>query len=96
MWLAMPTLPRPPGQPNRFAQPNLRSVSSPRDVRLHARTKQNETKCYKTIPEDSFLPKVQSEVEQGDKNQILRSPEVDYSKKLISAVPIPDACRNRR
>jgi len=29
-------------------------------------------------------------VEQGDKNQILRSPEADYTKRLISAVPIPD------
>jgi peptide/nickel transport system ATP-binding protein len=29
-------------------------------------------------------------LEQGDKDQILRNPQVDYTQRLISAVPIPD------
>jgi peptide/nickel transport system ATP-binding protein len=29
-------------------------------------------------------------VEQGTKDQILRNPQVDYTKKLIAAVPVPD------
>ena len=29
-------------------------------------------------------------VEQGDKNQILRNPKQDYTKRLIAAVPVPD------
>ena len=29
-------------------------------------------------------------VEQGHKEQILRNPQVDYTKRLIKAVPIPD------
>jgi peptide/nickel transport system ATP-binding protein len=29
-------------------------------------------------------------VEQGDKNQILRNPSQEYTKRLISAVPVPD------
>jgi peptide/nickel transport system ATP-binding protein len=28
--------------------------------------------------------------EQGTKDQILRNPQVDYTKKLIAAVPVPD------
>jgi len=34
-------------------------------------------------------------VEQGHKEQILRNPQVDYTKRLISAVPIPDPSHNR-
>jgi peptide/nickel transport system ATP-binding protein len=30
-------------------------------------------------------------VEQGTKDQILRNPQVDYTKKLIAAVPVPDS-----
>jgi peptide/nickel transport system ATP-binding protein len=29
-------------------------------------------------------------VEQGDKNQILRNAQMDYTKRLIAAVPVPD------
>ena len=29
-------------------------------------------------------------IEQGDKNQILRNPQQDYTKRLIAAVPVPD------
>jgi peptide/nickel transport system ATP-binding protein len=34
-------------------------------------------------------------VEQGHKEQILRNPQVDYTKRLISAVPIPDPLRRK-
>jgi peptide/nickel transport system ATP-binding protein len=34
-------------------------------------------------------------VEQGDKDQILRNPNVDYTKRLIQAVPIPDPLRRK-
>jgi peptide/nickel transport system ATP-binding protein len=34
-------------------------------------------------------------VEQGHKEQILRNPQVDYTKRLISAVPIPDPSHSR-
>jgi hypothetical protein len=29
-------------------------------------------------------------VEEGDRDQILKSPKNDYTKRLISAVPVPD------
>jgi len=34
-------------------------------------------------------------VEQGHKEQILRNPQVDYTKRLISAVPVPDPLRRK-
>ena len=34
-------------------------------------------------------------VEQGSRDEILRNPKADYTKKLIAAVPIPDPSHNR-
>ncbi|MEL0319921.1 MAG: ABC transporter ATP-binding protein, partial [Aquiluna sp.] len=34
-------------------------------------------------------------VEQGEKDQKLRNPKVDYTKRLIQAVPIPDPLRRK-
>jgi peptide/nickel transport system ATP-binding protein len=34
-------------------------------------------------------------VEVGDRDQILKNPENDYTKRLISAVPVPDPAEQR-
>jgi peptide/nickel transport system ATP-binding protein len=35
-------------------------------------------------------------VEQGTKDQILRNPREEYTKKLIAAVPVPDPAEQRK
>ena len=35
-------------------------------------------------------------VEQGDKAQILRDPQHEYTKKLVAAVPVSDPKEQRR
>jgi peptide/nickel transport system ATP-binding protein len=34
-------------------------------------------------------------VEVGDRDQILKNPKDDYTKRLISAVPVPDPAEQR-
>jgi peptide/nickel transport system ATP-binding protein len=34
-------------------------------------------------------------VEVGDRDQILKNPQEEYTKKLISAVPVPDPAEQR-
>jgi peptide/nickel transport system ATP-binding protein len=34
-------------------------------------------------------------VEQGDRDQILRAPEHDYTRRLLAAVPVPDPAEQR-
>jgi peptide/nickel transport system ATP-binding protein len=35
-------------------------------------------------------------VEIGDRDQILKNPQEEYTKKLISAVPVPDPAEQKR
>jgi peptide/nickel transport system ATP-binding protein len=34
-------------------------------------------------------------VEEGDRDQILKHPKNDYTRRLISAVPVPDPAEQR-
>ena len=35
-------------------------------------------------------------VEIGDRDQIVRNPQHDYTRRLVSAVPVPDPAEQRR
>ena len=35
-------------------------------------------------------------VEQGDRHQIVRNPQHEYTQRLLTAVPVPDPAEQRR
>ena len=58
--------------------------------RTPARERRGEGKGERNCGEEGALMDARWEDEEGDRDQILKNPKNDYTKRLISAVPVPD------